>query len=292
MNKIYKIFPILSLAVLLMMTGCFNDSEYLNNEIGTRNTGNQNFVQVHLTTSNTSNIISHSYASVSSDTTIDMVPVHLTSGPAPADMTVDFSYITDTTKSTLVDSLVNKNGFAIPATSMFTILNPNSKVVIAKGTSTGYIRIKFKPIDFVGKNWILAFQLTAVSDPKYTISNLDKGFVKINIKNKYDKVYNCVGVFTHPTAGPRPIDEQKHLVTVGANSNTTTVGDLGADYTVVITIDPVTNDVTYSDSSPYVILPSQTQRSYYEPSTGKFYLHYYYVGGTGNRVIDETYTPI
>jgi len=292
MNKIYKIFPILSLAVLLMMTGCFNDSEYLNNEIGTRNTGNQNFVQVHLTTSNTSNIISHSYASVSSDTTIDMVPVHLTSGPAPADMTVDFSYITDTTKSTLVDSLVNKNGFAIPAASMFAILNPNSKVVIAKGTSTGYIRIKFKPIDFVGQNWILAFQLTAVSDPKYTISNLDKGFVKINIKNKYDKVYNCVGVFTHPTAGPRPIDEQKRLVTVGANSNTTTVGDLGADYTVVITIDPVTNDVTYSDSSPYVILPSQTQRSYYEPSTGKFYLHYYYVGGTGNRVVDETYTPI
>jgi len=292
MNKIYKIISILSLLFLLPMTGCLDDSEYLNNEIGTRNTGNQNFVEVHLTTSNTSNIISHSYASVSADTTIDMVPVHLTSGPALADMTVDFTYLTDTTKSTLVDSLVNKNGFAIPATNMFTILNPNKKVVIAKGTSTGYIRLKFKPIDFVGQNWVLAFQLTAVSDPKYTISNLDKGFVKINIKNKYDKEYDCVGVFTHPTAGARPINEQKRLVTVGANSNTTTVGDLGADYTVVITIDPVTNDVTFSNSSPVAILPSSTQRSYYEPSTGKFYLHYYYVGASGNRVIDETYTPL
>jgi len=292
MNKIYKIFPILSLVFLLPMTGCLDDSEYLNNEIGTRNTGNQNFVEVHLTTSNTSNIISHSYASVSADTTIDMVPVHLTSGPALADMTVDFTYLTDTTKSTLVDSLVNKNGFAIPATNMFTILNPNNKVVIAKGTSTGYIRLKFKPIDFVGQNWVLAFQLTAVSDSKYTISNLDKGFVKINIKNKYDKEYDCVGVFTHPTAGARPINEQKRLVTVGANSNTTTVGDLGADYTVVITIDPVTNDVTFSNSSPVTILPSATLRSYYEPSTGKFYLHYYYVGASGNRVIDETYTPL
>ena len=292
MNKIYKIISILSLLFLLPMTGCLDDSEYLNNEIGTRNTGNQNFVEVHLTTSNTSNIISHSYASVSADTTIDMVPVHLTSGPALADMTVDFTYLTDTTKSTLVDSLVNKNGFAIPATNMFTILNPNKKVVIAKGTSTGYIRLKFKPIDFVGQNWVLAFQLTAVSDPKYTISNLDKGFVKINIKNKYDKEYDCVGVFTHPTAGARPINEQKRLVTVGANSNTTTVGDLGADYTVVITIDPVTNDVTFSNSSPVAILPSATLRSYYEPSTGKFYLHYYYVGASGNRVIDETYTPL
>jgi hypothetical protein len=37
---------------------------------------------------------------------------------------------------------------------------------------------------------------------------------------------------------------------------------------------------------------SPGQRSYYDPSNGHFYLHYFYVGGTGNRVIDEEYTPI
>ena len=292
MNKIYKIFPLLSFVFLLTMTGCLDDSEYANNKIGTQNNGNQNLVQVHLTSSNNSNIISYSLAALNADTTIDFVPVHLTSGPAQSDILIDFTVISDTLKSTLLDSLVNVEGFQIPAATMYTIVNPNNKVTISKGSSTGYIKVKFNPTNFLGKNWIFVFKLTAVSDSKYTISNMDMGYVKLNIKNKFDKNYNCVGVFTHPVNGPRAIDEVKRLVTVNANTNNIPVGDLGgAGYSVDISVDPLTNDVTFANGSPAAIKPSAA-RSYYEPSTGKFYLHYYYRGGSGNRVIDETYTPI
>jgi hypothetical protein len=113
----------------------------------------------------------------------------------------------------------------------------------------------------------------------------------IGVANAYAGNYLCTGTFTHPTAGQRPINEDKYLVPLTAYSCKIPVGDLGAaGYFVDITVDPVTNNVSYSNGTPTEIIASAA-RSYFDPVTGKFYLNYYYVGGNGNRVIEEVYTP-
>ena len=294
----YKVFPLLSVSFLLTLTGCLNDSEYDNGINGIK-PSIQNFVEVHLTSGNNTNLVNQAYDNATTVQTEEVVPVNLTSGPATSDLTIDFIQL-NPLNSSVIDSLVNNlhdaggnaiAGFNYPISGQLTIANPNNKVVIPKGSSTGYINFKINPSNFIGKNWVIGFKITGVSDAKYSISNLNVGVIKFNIKNKYDKTYNVKGVFNHPVNGPRNIDEDKRLLTINANTNQISVGDLGAAYTVDITIDPITNDVTYSNGNVYVIHPS-AERSYYEPSTGKFYLHYYYVGGTGNRVIDEVYTPL
>ena len=141
----------------------------------------------------------------------------------------------------------------------------------------------------IGNSWELSY-VSVMEDGRKVVNNAT---TNIAVANIYAGFYDCVGVFTHPTAGPRPINEKKFLTPLSAYSCRIPAGDLGASgYSVVITVDPVTNDVSFSGGAPTDMYPSSTERSYYEPSTGKFYLHYFYVGGTGNRVIDETYTPV
>lgn len=141
----------------------------------------------------------------------------------------------------------------------------------------------------IGEAWTITF-VSIMSDDQRTVNNA--ATTSIGVANQYAGDYQCVGVFTHPTAGPRPINEKKFLKPLTAYSCNIPVGDLGGSgYFVDIVIDPVTNTVTFKNGTPAAIIAS-AERSYFEPSTGKFYLHYYYVGGTGNRVIDEVYTPI
>ncbi|MDO9153201.1 MAG: DUF4361 domain-containing protein [Paludibacter sp.] len=140
----------------------------------------------------------------------------------------------------------------------------------------------------IGETWTISYVATVASDQRKVVN---ASTTNIGVANKYAGDYQCVGVFTHPTAGPRPINEVKFLKPLTAYACNIPVGDLGAyGYFVDITVDPVTNTVTFSNGVPTDIYASP-ERSYYEPSTGKFYLNYYYVGGTGNRVIVEVYTP-
>ena len=141
----------------------------------------------------------------------------------------------------------------------------------------------------IGEAWTITFT-SIMADDQRKVNN--GATTNIGVANQYAGDYQCVGVFTHPTAGPRPINEKKFLKPLTAYSCNIPVGDLGGSgYFVDIVVDPATNTVTFKNGVPAEIIAS-AERSYYEPSTGKFYLHYYYVGGTGNRVIDEVYTPI
>jgi hypothetical protein len=141
----------------------------------------------------------------------------------------------------------------------------------------------------IGDFWTLSYK-SILGDGSVAVNNAK---TKISVANQYAGFYLCTGVFTHPTAGPRPINEEKFLTPVGAYTCTIPAGDLGGSgYFVDITVDPATNEVSFSNGIPTAMYGSTTQKSYFEPSTGKFYLHYFYVGGTGNRVIDEEYTPI
>lgn len=140
----------------------------------------------------------------------------------------------------------------------------------------------------IGDFWTLSYK-SILEDGSIAVNNAK---TKISVANQYAGFYLCTGTFNHPTAGPRPINEEKFLTPVGAYTCNIPAGDLGgAGYFVDITIDPGTNEVSFSNGIPTTMYPS-AEKSYYEPSTGKFYLHYFYVGSGGNRVIDEVYTPI
>jgi hypothetical protein len=140
----------------------------------------------------------------------------------------------------------------------------------------------------IGESWTITYVATMTADSR----KVENGSTtNIGVANAYAGNYLCTGTFTHPTAGPRPINEDKYLVPLTAYSCKIPVGDLGgAGYFVDITVDPVTNNVSYSNGTPTEIIASAA-RSYFDPVTGKFYLNYYYVGGNGNRVIEEVYTP-
>lgn len=193
MNKIKnKILPIMTLAFVLTLTACLNDSDYSNNVNGTKNTQNQNFVEVHLTSSDNTNTVSRSYDAIGKDTTVSLVPVHLTSGNATSDVTITYQVL-DTLSSSVLDSMVNIEGYVVVPTTILTVLNTNNKVVIPAGSSTGYIKVKFNPDNLIGNTYVFGIKITAVSDSKYTISNLNVGFVKMGAKNMYDGEYSVDG---------------------------------------------------------------------------------------------------
>ncbi|MEI6898283.1 MAG: hypothetical protein WCL00_00265 [Bacteroidota bacterium] len=117
----------------------------------------------------------------------------------------------------------------------------------------------------------------------------------IGISNFFAGAYHDSGTFTHPVNGPRLINEDKNLVAINAFECTTTVGDLSSyGYLMKINIDPVTkNAVVYAvaESGSPALIMSTDKQSKYDPATGIITLNYFYVGATGNRVIQEVYTP-
>ena len=155
-NILYKLSVLAALAVTF--TGCLNDSLYDNGTIqSVKSTGNDKFVEVHLTSSDNSNIINYAFANSNNDTTIDFVPIHLTSADAPGeDIKVTFDVVTSTANDVVLDSLVNIEGAIIP-TSNYTIVNANKTLTIPKGSRTGYVQVKIKPSNFLGFNSVLAF---------------------------------------------------------------------------------------------------------------------------------------
>lgn len=119
--------------------------------------------------------------------------------------------------------------------------------------------------------------------------NYQTHVLAVAIKNKWHGTYQATGTFVHPTLGPRPIDEEKHLMTSGEFSVVTAPGDLGDNYEVELIIDPTTNDVTFGGglSASQLFVPTPGKRSYYDPATKTFHLFYQYIGGGGFRVISE-----
>jgi hypothetical protein len=140
----------------------------------------------------------------------------------------------------------------------------------------------------IGDYWVLTY-VSILGDGRKVLNNAS---TNIAVANKYAGFYQSVGVFTHPVNGPRPINEKKFLTPLSAYACQIPAGDLGASgYKVTITVDPATNNVSFSAGVPTDMF-AQAERSYYDPATGVFHLHYFYVGATGNRLMDETLTPL
>jgi hypothetical protein len=214
-----KLFPLLVIFFALTLTGCLKDSLYDSGMTqAVRSLGDQNFIEIHLTTQTNSNMINYSFNVSNTDTIINFVPVRLTSAnPATEDIQVTFAL---DTVSTVMDSLVNIVGDMIPPSNMYKIQNSNMTVTIPKGSNQGFIQVKMKPSDFIGTTWALGFKITGVSSSKYTISNLNEGYVTFGIKNIYDGAYTVTGTLVDAAnanfTGSYP--DKIYLITQSGNS--------------------------------------------------------------------------
>lgn len=143
----------------------------------------------------------------------------------------------------------------------------------------------------IGASWTLKYVCYLADDGRKVINAAKSN---IAVANLYAGNYLCTGTFHHPTAGDRPINEEKYLAAVSAYGVTSTTGDLGGDYPILITVNPLDNTcvVTKLDPNPYDMFMQAGKVSDYNTESGVFTLWYYYVGATGNRVIDEVYTPL
>ena len=141
----------------------------------------------------------------------------------------------------------------------------------------------------IGDAWTLRYVSVMEDGREVSVSKK----TTITVANKYAGYYQCVGVFSHPTAGDRPINEKKFLTPIDANSSWGNAGDLGASgYFVKLTVDPVTNQVTCGTWQDIEMANYPGEENYYDPATGEFHVSYFYVGGTGNRIMREVWTPV
>jgi|BarGraNGADG00312_1021997.scaffolds.fasta_scaffold32078_2 Domain of unknown function (DUF4361) len=142
----------------------------------------------------------------------------------------------------------------------------------------------------IGDAWTLRYVATMEDGRKVDVSPK----TTITVANKYAGFYQCVGTFTHPTAGVRPINEKKFLTPISAYACWGNAGDLGGSgYFVKLTVDPVTNLVTCTTfTAPADMANTPGEPNYYDPATGTFHVSYFYVGSGGNRIMREVWTPI
>lgn len=307
--KLYKIITsALSLAIMAFsLTGCLKDKEYDNGSIqSVRSTGNDPaIVEIKLTAGDASNFVIIPFDNSSNDTIVDLVPINLaTHDAAPEDL-----HVTVVAKQSLVDDYNTANGSDYGDPSALYSIEDGGVVTIPKGSHTGFLKIKFKPSDFLGANWAAGFQITSIQESGYVISgNLNSGIVAIVIKNAYEGSYDDVGYLYHPSS-PRSLADTKFLSTVDANTVAVDLGDLGgAGYRAWIYVDPVTYKLTITAApgaagAPYTqfddALPttnpgytpqwdgSSQCNNTYDPETNTFYVRYGYQGSTGWRVTEE-----
>ena len=163
---------------------------------------------------------------------------------------------------------------ALP-TSLYKLSETDVKM--AAGDFSKNVAITFDPTKLdASKSYALG--LTVANAGNYKIRNgLGSALFQIIAKNKWHGKYKAVGVFTHPTAGPRDIDRLKDVVTLTPNSVSTELGDLGGNgFTMTLTVNADNSvTVTPTGGTPAPINQSYS-KNYYDPATKSFYLHYSY----------------
>lgn len=257
--KLYYIKITLSLAIAsLSMAGCLKDQPYEDQEIqSTRPEGTPKIIEMKISATNTKNFVSLAYDNSNNDTVVNAVPIHLsTGGVAPEDINVTLELKPALVK-TYNDS--NKTAFDVPPSSLIAIVNP--VITIPKGSSTGYLQVKFKPSSIIGHDYAYGLAISSVDKAGYTISgNLGSGVVAILIKNKYDGTYKVEGTMVdgvRPDLSSVPGDPypfEIELRTTGANSvamwgkgidygHFIATGSYYGSFSPNFTFDPATNKI-------------------------------------------------
>jgi hypothetical protein len=286
--KLYIVKSTLILSLIsFSLAGCLKDDAYEDQKIqSTRSEGSPKIIELKLTANSAKNFLLKTFANSNNDTTFEAIPVNLaTPDVAPEDINVTIVADTNVVKKYNAD---NSTAYAGATSSMYTIVNPT--VTIPKGSHTGYLKLKLKSSDYLGNDWGIGFKIASVDKPGYTISgNLSTSVMAVVVKNQYDGEYHSLGVFHHPTAGDRAIDEDKDLVTAGPTSVRAPLGDLGgSDYYMILTVNP-DNSVTIAPSGATPNVDQTWGPNYYDPVGKAFHLFYSY-NVAAPRKIEETIT--
>lgn len=277
MKSFKRIFILLLFSPMLFLTSCLENEDLMTSDVKTGG----------LIVPGTS-----SFPYKLGETTTINLAVKVPQGPAVSAIKVTSQfYNVVTKKSSNVVPLTTINVGGANATAdadvAFSVTYADlSKDIVVDGTPLSAVESD----NNIGDTWTLTY--TSVVDGRDAINGSK---TTIAVANKYAGLYQCVGTFQHPTAGTRDVNEEKFLTPLDAFACWTGAGDLGgAGYFVTVTVDPATNVVTCSTGPDGAadIANYPGENSYYDPADGTFHLSYFYVGGSGNRVMREVWTPI
>ena len=194
----------------------------------------------------------------------------------------------------------NHTSLVVMPASMYTFSAGQSGIT---PTNTGYSItlnsgefVKELYVDIDGSKWTdisikYAFAYTlGTAEGTKNMSSQSSIVSFFGIQNIYQGTYSAVGIFSHPTAGPRDIAKDKDLVTVNETTSETEFGDLGTSgYLMWLQVNP-DNSVTVIPKGATPATMQMSGVNKYDPATKSFTLNYLYPGAGGNRVITEVLT--
>jgi hypothetical protein len=183
-NNFSKYTLLISTIFISCLSGCLKDKAYDDYSIqSVRTNGGVGVAEISLTTTSSVNFQLLNLEASSSDTIINLIPVSINK-PSSSDVK-----ITLVSSPTVIADYNSNNGtsYALPPASVYTI--SSLVVTVPAGSTTGYLKVKFKPTDFLAGGSAFAFQIAAVDQGYLISSNLNKGMVAIGVKNKFDGVY-------------------------------------------------------------------------------------------------------
>lgn len=304
--KLYslKFTSALLLVASASLVGCLKDKSYNNGSIQSlRNAGgtNQNVVEIQLTATSTVNFLLTAFEATNTDTVFNLIPVVLAS-PGVAKEDVNVTLVLNPTLLTDYNA-ANGTNYTPAPTGIYTILNANNVVTIPAGSRVGYLKIKFKPVDFLGHEYAFGYSIGSIDKQGYLISgNLQNGIAAIGIKNKYDGRYELRGFHNRPGLD-LPYDETVDMITsaqdkvymywVGQgpyhplNAGTTAYGSFTVEFQFNTTTNALIgiNNLATPGSPVFTIGPATTSR--FDPATKTIYAQYYYNGNL-QRVFTDT----
>ncbi len=168
----------------------------------------------------------------------------------------------------------------------YTIDALDLKFAAGESIKTVYVNLDPSKLD-LSKQFALGVAIESSTGGFTAVPSLSKALFNIVIKNEWDGRYQATGVFHHPTAGDRDIDEVKDLVTSGARSVDCNLGDLGgAGYRMRLTVNS-NNTVTIAPLGATPNINQSHGPNFYDPVTKSFHLHYSY-NVAAPRIIEET----
>ncbi|RYF68854.1 MAG: DUF1735 domain-containing protein [Cytophagaceae bacterium] len=144
------------------------------------------------------------------------------------------------------------------------------------------------PTAYNDANYALPVRVTGTSNNLAVSSNYGYKIISLKLKNQYDGTYLATGVFTHPTAGARAINEEKELQTVDLSTVQTNFADLGGSGWLMQLKVNADNTVTLIPKGAANTGTVQFGVNRYNPATKTYTLNYKYAGAGGDRVINET----
>jgi hypothetical protein len=139
----------------------------------------------------------------------------------------------------------------------------------------------------LSQKYMLPLVIASADNGAVVASNLNAALISVVVKNAYEGDYHATGVFHHPVAGDRDIDEDKYLSTVDGTTVLAPLGDLGgAGYRMKLRIN-ADNTVTITPDGATPNIDQHWGANFYDPDTKSFHLHYSY-NVAAPRIIEET----